>query len=614
MLIIPSLCSRTRLLQLAAAVLVASGSLAPAQYLKLRDADDAGPWKAAYQKISAAAVPVRAAWRLNGETQYSYTTGVRLQSATPGKCLLLTKGLTFRQDMANTSQGGYSRDLSMWIGTPEDDQRVLRNWKPIRPVADSMAAGTTFFLVDCEDGDSLPVLSGRIPREDLPLAIISQLIDREPGRESVVRLPGGEALDLSTLSRSRVGKSMWGNHANFFSCDLKAEWDDPDLVRFVFDQQGDLLGVATGSTQYGLMAGMIGATNTGTSTFLWVADMAESLKEHGGLVEDTLIAAGIKRRIEQADKYGRPVVSTGVTVTWSDDHQELQALSAMTGRWSNVKIPREDLIVPVVGTAVAAVQLQSSVAAYSAESGTWDLLDVGRDEEPIVTVDTSAVKVNFKDSSRMYFFPLKTGVWTSPNDPDYREKEVVVSTTGVPTSAFAEAASNRVSMQTNRGGVQIRGIARHVDAAVRMIEAARVSQAGHEGLAIGESQSAGGSPDVRLALQLRSAGKTVGPQDRAKLQSVVESLLQERLDHQKKMAQQLEAKLRQIEKTLAQREANRELIVSRRVEELLNPDVDWESLMGGSGETGRPAGSPKSGGASLRQPPQGVPPSLFQRQ
>lgn len=613
MLIVHRLCRRTRLLQMASAVIVTISALAHAQHLELRDADDSGPWQAAYQKIRASAVPLRAAWRLNGSVHYSYTTGVRVQSGTQGKCLLIAKGLTFRQDMSSTSQGGYSKELGLWIGEEGDDLLAAANWKSIRPVADSMAAGTTLFLIDCDDSPSLPELSGRVPREEQPLAMLSLLMDAEPGRVFVAGQPWDSSRSLSVLSRSRVGRSVWSNYANSYTCQLSTEWDNPDLVRFVFDEDGDLLGVATGSTQYGLMSGMVGAINTGTSTFLWVADMAESLKEHGGLVEDTLIAAGTKRRIEQADKYGRPVVSTGVTVTWSDDHQELQALSAMTGRWSNVKIPREDLIVPVVGTAVAAVQLQSSVAAYSAESGTWDLLDVGRDENPIVTVDTSAVKVNFKDSSRMYFFPLKTGVWTSPNDPDYREKEVVLSTDGVPTSVFADAASNRVNMQTDRQGVRIQGIARYVDAAVKTIEAARGRQKGSDGLAGGQSQSTGGSPDVTLALQLRSAGKAIGPEDRAKLQSVVESLLQERLDRQKKMAQQLEAKLHQIEKTLAQREANRKLIVSRRVEELLNPDVDWESLMGG-GTSPRGRTSQQIGGVPPSRTEPGVPRGPVQRQ
>ena len=445
---------------------------AAAQDIELRDPDSqvTGAW----QKISAATVPLRATWKNGNREVYSYRRGVRLQGTEPGTCLLVVKSLTFRKDLANSMEGGFASRVSLWVGPDGGDAADDANWKAIKPAADSMAAGMTCFLMECDDSASLPTLATELPQVDQTVALLTgapELFGTAEMTNPFIRGIGTRTPFVKTkaiLQPSTVGDGLASAHGSYFSVRQPDDLPTPDFLDFVFNEEGDLLGVGTGN-----LAGLGLMSPRGACAFLWSADVAKSLQKHGGRASEELIAAGHKRRIEQLDRFGRPVVSTAVTVTWSDDHKELQALSAMTGRWSNITIPQQDIIVPVVGTAVAAVQLDQSVAAYSAETGTWDLLTIDDVEQARVTVETSAVKVNIPNSSRLYIFPLKSGVWTSPNDPRYREKEVRLTTAEIGSVVLPDELRRSVNFQNDRSGVRIWGTAHRVDAAVAALRKAR---------------------------------------------------------------------------------------------------------------------------------------------
>ena len=144
---------------------------AAAQDIELRDPDSqvTGAW----QKISAATVPLRATWKNGNREVYSYRRGVRLQGTEPGTCLLVVKSLTFRKDLANSMEGGFASRVSLWVGPDGGDAADDANWKAIKPAADSMAAGMTCFLMECDDSASLPTLATELPQVDQTVALLT---------------------------------------------------------------------------------------------------------------------------------------------------------------------------------------------------------------------------------------------------------------------------------------------------------------------------------------------------------------------------------------------------------------------------------------------------------
>ncbi|MCA9086859.1 MAG: hypothetical protein KDA81_22535, partial [Planctomycetaceae bacterium] len=82
---------------------------------------------------------------------------------------------------------------------------------------------------------------------------------------------------------------------------------------------------------------------------------------------------------------------------------------------------------------------------------------------------------------------------------------------------------------------------------------------------------------LELARTLRSA-KTVTDEQRAELTLLVEQSLEARLKQQAEQVEQLRAKLQQVEKALQDRQQNKDRMIQRRVEELLDPNIDWDSV------------------------------------
>ncbi|MEZ6124363.1 MAG: hypothetical protein R3C49_14490 [Planctomycetaceae bacterium] len=82
---------------------------------------------------------------------------------------------------------------------------------------------------------------------------------------------------------------------------------------------------------------------------------------------------------------------------------------------------------------------------------------------------------------------------------------------------------------------------------------------------------------LELAKTLRSA-ETVTDEQRAELAVLVEQSLEARLKQQAEQVEQLRAKLQQVEKALQDRQQNKDRMIQRRVEELLDPSIDWDSV------------------------------------
>lgn len=85
---------------------------------------------------------------------------------------------------------------------------------------------------------------------------------------------------------------------------------------------------------------------------------------------------------------------------------------------------------------------------------------------------------------------------------------------------------------------------------------------------------------LALAKKLRSKQdeQRLTPSDKASLQKLVKAALDERLQIQKKSVDALRKKLKAVEDKLKAKSDNKQKMIDRRVDELLNPELDWDSV------------------------------------
>lgn len=431
-------------------------------------------------------------------------------------------------------------------------------------------------------------------------------------------------------------------------------------------------------------------------TFVAVVDCARQLKDLGVPVPDEILKVETQRRRIHNDSFGRPVQSKELQITWSDDHKELHGFSITRGEWAKLKIDERDMIVPIVGSKVAAVSLDGSIAAYSGDKGTWDVVSLrpGSQVPPSISSDV----VTVRDGDNYYTFAASSGVWTSPTDANYqmyvegadfngslselnralqeagnratiqkgeKESSVVVSGTRhhvrraieilrklqpnplsvnendtapqeIP-SALSLLMKKEKELQESLGyshpdTVKVR---EQVEAMIRgsrnklsllLMREAEMSQlhgpshpevlkirkqldiifAERYDVVPGRSTSLSrpaASEDDSLTLAARLRESTEDDSDDIdQLGELVAKSFDERLGQQKQLAERLEERLRDVRKAIQAREANRKRIIERRVEELLNPDIDWSRLSPAE----RPS-SPAAPGMSASGVPIGLP-------
>lgn len=110
------------------------------------------------------------------------------------------------------------------------------------------------------------------------------------------------------------------------------------------------------------------------------------------------------------------VQGRAIMITWSENNDELRGFSNTLGEWEMLKIEKQDSIVPVLGSHVAAVRIGDSIAAFSGVKGWWDVIPLskGSSAQPAVFVDL----VQIEDKSHFYTFAAAKGRWTSPTDTE----------------------------------------------------------------------------------------------------------------------------------------------------------------------------------------------------
>ncbi|APZ91496.1 hypothetical protein [Fuerstiella marisgermanici] len=321
----------------------------------------------------------------------------------------------------------------------------------------------------------------------------------------------------------------------------------------------------------------------------------------------------------------RELQTSELIISWSAENDELRGFSVKLGTWSNLSVPKQKKVVPVVAGDVAAVRIGDEMAGYSARNGKWDVLTLSQNSMAVPVVRPGLVQV--RDGELSYTFAASTGRWTSPTDDSLNFEWRKISLKHV----LWEAALKHV--QGKFDGVQFRGAGAPggfgelqasgrrgrldaVEQKLKEIDTPRNAKLWNAEFdsprneiakkrqreAPGKVAGTNAGPDVfsplpsafrrpsttthpaeqqslSLAQTLRK-GDGVSRKEKQQLRELVQAALDAKLQQQTKQVEQLRTKLQRVEQQLEARQESRERIVERRVEELLDPEIDWQSLSG----------------------------------
>jgi len=286
--------------------------------------------------------------------------------------------------------------------------------------------------------------------------------------------------------------------------------------------------------------------------------------------------------------------------------------SKITGKWTTQSIepPAKDPLQPIVSGDVGVLCVEQKIYAFSGQTARWDVLLVPEGRKPVIQVDDDMVFV--QDGEAVYTFSNSTGRWTSPDDP----KSVDAASSRPATEILkifslvhldAKAAAGIVSQLFGRDSLAVavdaRGntvIARGAEAKLAVVEAlllrldeeptgnaaTRTPFAEPKSSTDAESASAQYRDLEKQAAQmtaeyqqLRAKYADSHPQVKAlkdRLRQQVSAAFEARQQWQNAELGRLRARLAAIEESLSARERIKDTIIDRRVEELLDPDLQWE--------------------------------------
>jgi len=316
----------------------------------------------------------------------------------------------------------------------------------------------------------------------------------------------------------------------------------------------------------------------------------------------------------------RRVYGKEVIVTWSETNDEVRGFSQKTGDWDIIKFDPQKEIVPIVSRNMAAVRFGDSVAAFSGEKCRWDVIELSKDSKEWPMVDDSLVKI--EDNAHLYTFAAEKASWTSPTDTTLQPAKLLMKLE-IRSSSDAEYSSKcgrlqeefrkwsdslplykrsdrLIAFHPRQNGTMYLLVARQrwvpevkskVEELCRLIE----NSYSADGLELGidvttpnavatdlEEQIAGLQAKLnalRSTTPDSSEAATKQP-DKATLRKQVEQAFDVRQQLQELEAQKLRLKLQLIEANLTTRQKNRDGIIERRVEELLDPNgkaTEWNS-------------------------------------
>ncbi len=237
--------------------------------------------------------------------------------------------------------------------------------------------------------------------------------------------------------------------------------------------------------------------------------------------------------------------SKGVGITWSKDRDVLRGFSQTIGDWSTIRIKPPEQVAPIVGVNVAAVPVGSNMAAFSGVTCTWDLLKPSQPftSQPEVGQDL----VIIRSADHVYTFAATLGKWMSPTDNSLNADSPTAAEV-LGTVAISEPIDHH---NDGHSIAQLEEAWGHAER--KTIEVAQRLQRGE------------GSDDELEPLQ-------------KELREAVESAFSARRMLQTARMDDMQTKLCQIKTALETRELRRDRIIERRVEELQDPGLNWQSL------------------------------------
>ena len=310
--------------------------------------------------------------------------------------------------------------------------------------------------------------------------------------------------------------------------------------------------------------------------------------------------------------YQRMVDGGGVIISWSKKNDELRGFSRETGEWSVIQVRKQKQIVPVVGKFVAAVRIGDAMAAYSGKTGSWDVLQLSKESKAVASLSNELVQT--ADGDQLYTFAAAKGKWTSPNDPNFRPYVEVFMLRHLEANLFLKtlrevAPDLRATMavDTERNRVIVSGPKGDMEQVKRLVEQLDTERPdvsvfhrpdGQQMTEMyGNSVRSGRSlqkveadivahrnqhqqsdaRSLQLAMEFRKSGSR-DEATRHALATAVAETFDARQRLQRDELERMTAKLRKIEENITARQKLRQRIIDRRVEELLDPNVDWETV------------------------------------
>ena len=334
--------------------------------------------------------------------------------------------------------------------------------------------------------------------------------------------------------------------------------------------------------------------------------IAKISKSHVAMVDPldgtTALPGGISEQIPA----GRVVQGGSMMITWSENNDELRGFSKSLGEWETLKIEKQDSIVPVLGSDVAAVRIGDSIAAFSGVKGWWDVIPLSKGSSAQSTVSDDLVQI--RDDSHFYTFAAAKGRWTSQTDPELQAAILELRLQNVLDTedhhklnewlnSLPRYKARGLTFNFKSSFPKLAGIysARHSwlrEAEDKLNELAAQPEPQSSSEVIEDSSS---GPDAAAHLEsriaslreeLRSLDGDVNPgandadQDpktrearKQALRKLVEKSFDLRQELQHLEAQRMQLKLQLIEANLDARDKNREDIIQRRVDELLDSSV-----------------------------------------
>jgi hypothetical protein len=298
----------------------------------------------------------------------------------------------------------------------------------------------------------------------------------------------------------------------------------------------------------------------------------------------------------------RYVQSGSVIIAWSEKNDVAWGFSKATGRWT-----KQDLQPPVadlpknlaVGQEVAVIKSGNTLYAYGAGAGRWGTLTLPEDSRPQPAVTTPDL-ILLVDGETIHTFTSQNGAWTSSAD-EAQPPGIPARTSTVLRlnraeaadvakdirAAFGDAAIVEVDPRTNSLLVSAAGDNfLRIEALVKRLDepaTATPSEITQQIAALRASYSKSISRATAVAQELRDLETKLGRehsdwrQGEAELRRLVAAAFEARQQLQQAEVAALSQRLQAIQQSIAAREKNKPAIIERRVSDLLDPNLAWES-------------------------------------